>query len=323
MNFFDWNNPNLYIAMSLTVINSLLMCFVAYKFFQVMQLGGYSNRAYWAWLKDTKAKWVSRVAFLAFLTAVCLLVCNVLFGSYDPNRIWTYTGLVFYFIFIITFINRVVSVPKKTPLKLTKRMWRLIVLFFFMFAIFSFLILYVSLEFTVHIRYTSIAVSPILVPLLLPLANFFIRPLENSIKNGYKKKSAKKLKDMPDLTVIGITGSYGKTSTKNFLKQILSEKYNVYASPNSYNTPMGLSKVILGELKPEHQIFIAEMGAIRRGDISEICKFVKPNIGILTAVGKQHLTTFKTFENIKKTKYELIESLGKEDGRILTEAVRS
>ncbi len=314
MDFFNTNNPNLYIAIALTLINAILMCFAGYKFFQVMQLGGYSSRAYGYWLKDTKAKWISRIAMLFFFTCVSIVVCNVLFGALSSEKLYGYIGLIFYFVFMIFFIVSMIKVPQKTPLKLTKRMWRLIIVYFVLMLAFSFLFLYIALDFTSYFRYASITGTILLIPIFVPLANILIRPLENAIKRSYKRKSKRKLDSLKDLTIIGITGSYGKTSTKNFLKQILSTKYNVYASPSSFNTPMGLSKVILTELNSNHQIFIAEMGAIRKGDIKEICDFVHPDIAIITAIGDQHLTTFKTLENIKKTKFELIESLNK-DGK--------
>lgn len=313
MNFFDTNNPNLYIAIALTVVNALLMCFAGYKFFQVMQLGGYSSRAYGYWLKDTKAKWISRTVMLFFFTCVSIVVCNVLFGNFNQEKLYGYIGLIFYLVFMILFIVSMFKVPQKTPLRLTKRMWRLIVLYFLLMLVFSFVLLYVSIDFTSYLRYASITLTILLIPLFVLLANIIVRPLENMIKAVYKSKSAKKLKSMPNLIVVGITGSYGKTSTKNFLHQILSTTFNVYASPSSFNTPMGLSKVILTELNSNHQIFIAEMGAIRKGDIKEICDFVHPNIGIITAIGEQHLTTFKTKENIKNTKFELIESLKQDE----------
>ncbi len=309
MVFFDVNNPNLYISIVLTLINSVLMCFAGYKFFQVMQLGGYSSRAYGHWLKDTKAKWISRIAILFFFSCLSMVVCNVLFGAFSDQKLYGYVGLIFYFAFMLIFILNMFKVPQKTPLKLTKRMWRLIVLYFILMLIFSFLLLYFAIDFTYYFKFASITGTVLLIPLFVPFANILIRPLENLVKYHYKRKSQKKLQSLKDLTIIGITGSYAKTSTKNFLNQILSTTFQTYASPSSFNTPMGLSKVILNELKPTDQIFIAEMGAIRKGDIKEICDFVKPNIAILTAIGDQHLTTFKTKENIKNTKFELIESL--------------
>lgn len=142
----------------------------------------------------------------------------------------------------------------------------------------------------------------------LTAANLLIFPLEQMINGAYLRDARKRIKTFHP-KVLGITGSYGKTSTKYILHQILSQKFNTLMTPDSYNTPMGICKVIRGDLTPEHEIFIVEMGAYKRGDIRELCDLVSPEIGILTAVGPQHLERFKSVENIAKTKYELIESL--------------
>lgn len=148
-------------------------------------------------------------------------------------------------------------------------------------------------------------------PVNMIIANWFASPTETWINDRYIKKASKKLsgKEYKDLIKIGITGSYGKTSTKYILKTILSEKYNVLATPGSYNTTMGNVKVIREELKPEHQVFISEMGARKRYDIQEICNFVKPQIGIITSIGAQHLETFKNIETVAKTKGELLKGV--------------
>jgi UDP-N-acetylmuramoyl-tripeptide--D-alanyl-D-alanine ligase len=107
---------------------------------------------------------------------------------------------------------------------------------------------------------------------------------------------------------IGITGSYGKTSVKEILKTLLSVKYRVLATPESYNTPLGISLTV-HKLDAAHDIFIAEMGAREMGDIGNLAKLVTPDIAILTGVNEQHLESFKSVENIKNTKYELFEKL--------------
>ena len=142
----------------------------------------------------------------------------------------------------------------------------------------------------------------------LTVANLLIYPLERAINGAYLRSARKRIKTLRP-KVIGITGSYGKTSTKYILHGILSQKFNTLMTPDSYNTPMGVTKVIRGELTEKHEVFIVEMGAYRRGDIRELCELASPEIGILTAVGPQHLERFKRIENIAKTKYELIESL--------------
>lgn len=116
----------------------------------------------------------------------------------------------------------------------------------------------------------------------------------------------------PNLTVIGVTGSYGKTSVKFYLNTLLKAKYNVLMTPESYNTPMGVVKTVRGSLRATHEIFICEMGAKYVGDIKELCDIVHPKHGIITSIGPQHLESFKSLQNVIKTKFELADALPKD-----------
>ena len=144
------------------------------------------------------------------------------------------------------------------------------------------------------------------------LAHFILVPVEKMIQQRYINDAKRILRSMPDLTVIGITGSYGKTSTKHYLTHILSEDYDVLMTPGSFNTPMGVVRTVREYLKPYNQIFVCEMGAKQKGDIKEICDIVHPKIGIITAVGPMHLESFKTIENVCATKFELADALPSE-----------
>ncbi|MBQ6805191.1 MAG: UDP-N-acetylmuramoyl-tripeptide--D-alanyl-D-alanine ligase [Clostridia bacterium] len=148
-----------------------------------------------------------------------------------------------------------------------------------------------------------------LLPLLVALSGVLAMPIEKLIFSLYFHDAEKKLLENDKLIRIGITGSYGKTSTKFILANILSQKYNVLATPASFNTPMGVTRIIRERLTPSHQVFIGEMGARHVGEIKELSRLVHPQIGVLTAVGPQHLDTFRTIERIEKTKYELIDAL--------------
>lgn len=140
-------------------------------------------------------------------------------------------------------------------------------------------------------------------------AVWLLSPVEAHINNGYYRDAAERLRSMPDLKIIGITGSYGKTSTKHYLYAILSEHFDVCMTPGSFNTTMGVIRTIREYLKPYNEVFIVEMGAKQPGDIKEICDLVHPSIGIVTAVGEQHLESFGSIENVQRTKFELIDSL--------------
>ena len=146
-------------------------------------------------------------------------------------------------------------------------------------------------------------------PYIILLSNLINKPLELSINQYYTNDAKKMLRACPDLKIIGITGSYGKTSVKYYLTTLLRSKYNVLMTPESYNTPMGVVKTIRGSLKATDEIFVCEMGAKWVGDIKELCDIVHPHHGIITSIGPQHLESFKTLEAIKGTKFELADAL--------------
>ncbi|MBU4299566.1 hypothetical protein KJ636_06045 [Patescibacteria group bacterium] len=149
----------------------------------------------------------------------------------------------------------------------------------------------------------------IFTPAIISAIVLIFQPLAILGRNQIIKKAKKKREEFKNLLVVGITGSYGKTSTKEFLAAILSEKYRVLKTLEHQNSEVGISQCILNDLKEEHEIFVCEMGAYNRGGIKLLCDIVKPKIGILTGINEQHMATFGSQENIIKTKFELIESL--------------
>ena len=150
---------------------------------------------------------------------------------------------------------------------------------------------------------------PLLLPLWVALGGLLAWPIEKLVSEMYFRDAQKKLAARPDIIKIGITGSYGKTSVKFILGTILQEKYQTLITPSSFNTPMGVTKIIRERLTPATQVFVAEMGARHVGDIKELCRLVHPRYGVLTSVGPQHLDTFHTSERIKNTKYELMDAV--------------
>ena len=158
-------------------------------------------------------------------------------------------------------------------------------------------------------RLYVIGLFPLLLPLWVALGGLLAWPIEKLVSEMYFRDAQKKLASRPDLIKIGITGSYGKTSVKFILGTILQEIFQVLVTPSSFNTPMGVTRIIREKLMPAHQVFVAEMGARHVGDIKEMCRLVHPHHGVLTSVGPQHLDTFKTLERIKSTKYELMDAI--------------
>lgn len=149
----------------------------------------------------------------------------------------------------------------------------------------------------------------VLLPVEVLLVNFLNRPIENGVNQYYIRDAAKILKQMPNLTIIGVTGSYGKTSVKYYLSKLLSVQFSVLHTPGNYNTTLGVVRTIREQMKSFHEIFICEMGAREVGDIKEICDLVHPKYGIITSIGPQHLQSFHSIENVIGTKFELADAV--------------
>lgn len=205
-----------------------------------------------------------------------------------------------------------ILIPKssKIPLKITGRVLRIVGVEILL----SILALAIKTSETQFIIRLAILCS--IAPILCIIANFILTPLEWYGRKRYINGAKKILAEQSDLIVIGITGSYGKTSMKNFLGELLSEKYNVLLTPKNYNTQLGIARTIREYLKPTHDIFICEMGAMWEGEIAECCDIAQPTIGIITAIGPQHLQTFGDIETIIRTKFELANAIEKVDGKL-------
>ncbi|MBU0744697.1 MAG: UDP-N-acetylmuramoyl-tripeptide--D-alanyl-D-alanine ligase [Gammaproteobacteria bacterium] len=270
------------------------------KQLHMLQLNSYFNQRYLSWLYKKK----SQVFNLKELEPLIALI-GMFF--YEPLVVLILFALIYFRLFLIR-----PNSPEKKPLVFTARATRL-----FVVSLAFLLIIYLGL-FAVWWKYGDVwfAVSigflvfyNFFLPASLMLANILLQPVEKFIQYRYFHKAYRYLHTLSNLKVVGITGSFGKTTTKYVLTEILRHKFNTLKTPGSYNTTMGITKVINEELKPIHDVFVVEMSAKKPGDIKEICKLVEPQYGLITAIGEQHLETFKTLENIKKTKNELIESL--------------
>ena len=153
-------------------------------------------------------------------------------------------------------------------------------------------------------------------PSLMMLVLYINMPMEKAVSNHYVRDAKRILKASPNMKIIGVTGSYGKTTTKFMITRLLSEKYTVTVTPESFNTTMGVVRTIREKMKPATEIFVVEMGAKKVGDIEEICKIVNPDYGVITSVGPQHLDTFRSLENIIKTKFELADYVTQKQGKM-------
>ena len=195
---------------------------------------------------------------------------------------------------------------EKKPFVVTARIKRM---YFVQTLILIGILALINISQTSYIGITIMSIVTIFSYFLVFVIATITSPIEAYIKHSFCIKATTKLKSMKDLKIIGITGSYGKTSTKYIVNTILSQKYNSLMTPESYNTTMGVVRTINERLESIHNMFVCEMGAKNIGDIKEICDIVHPQYAILTAIGPQHLETFKNIDNVRKTKLELIDSL--------------
>jgi UDP-N-acetylmuramoyl-tripeptide--D-alanyl-D-alanine ligase len=167
---------------------------------------------------------------------------------------------------------------------------------------------------TVRAALTAAAVLYAVLPLVLIAANASLAPYEKDVQRGYEAEAAQRLAAVHPF-IIGITGSYGKSSAKAMLAHLLQFHRPTLAASGSINTLMGLTRHIREELVPGHQFMVVEMGAFKRGSIRRLCQLAPPDAGLITAVGDMHLERFGSTDEIVRAKSELAEALP--DGGLL------
>lgn len=294
---------SIFISSALFAVTGL---FALTRHLQLLQQNSYFPSRYCGWLKKSfKAR-----SFVAVLMLVCSIIALLL------QKQWVLLIIAALLVIRIPVAFRDYKVSIK-PLVFTARIKRIYACAFLIFALLSAAFLLVNSS------PLKLAVSAVIMFLSLVLPVFVLLvwlltlPVEKLISFKYTSEAKRILKQNPNLKIIGITGSYGKTSTKFFLGRLLSEKYNVVITPENFNTPLGIVRTIREKLRPDTQVFVVEMGAKKVGDIKECCELVHPTMGIITSIGPQHLDTFKSIDNIIKTKFELADSVVSAGGRIL------
>ena len=267
---------------------------------------------FWAWLWQLKEYHLGRFKAHFHTYKGRKIIINYLFLA----KIFLVFGLLFFFdfslylLFLLFFIEtvstlrhvlkrnlRVPVLTKKTILILGSGLFLELFIIFLLF------------DFGGPFFYLSLLILDIIAPIIFSLVVFVFEIIAILWRKQIIRRATKKRRKFDDLLVVGITGSYGKTSTKEFLFQILSRKFKVLKTSEHQNSEVGVSRCILNELNSDYEIFICEMGAYNKGGIKLLAGIAQPEIGILTGLNEQHLATFGSFENIKKAKYELIESL--------------
>lgn len=283
----------------------ILICIKSKKSLHMLQQNLYnSEHRYLKWIKNNFKKVFLNIDVILLISFIFLVISKI-------DIISTIVFDLLILVCIIKYKNDQTEEKKheKKPLVYTKRIYRLIVTISILLLI---PIILMFLKFNIEnlsLFYIILGLLVYLIYLIIWLANIINHPVERYVYHSFKRKAMRKLKNNPNLKVIGITGSYGKTSSKNILSDILNIKYNALPTPKNLNTPYGLIITINNHLDKFDDILIAEMGAYKIGEIQELCDLVHPQYGVLTKIGTAHLESFGSVENIQKGKFELIESL--------------
>lgn len=294
-------------------------------FLHIFQQTGYKFNEFWQWMVDY---WNQRILtaehflYLVIISGMLWLVSDAITGSAAIVIICLF-GIFWFGPF--TYYR---GEGEKKPLVFTPRMIRLAIPFALLSACIPLYMTYLGL--TGHLLFTDIQfdisglvgtdiyilslgwiLGNALIPGWIFVAGKVTQPIEYYIHENFKRQARQKLAQMSDLTVVAITGSYGKTSTKFMIRDLLKERTRVCVTPGSYNTPMGICKVINNDLQAHHQVLVLEMGARYEGNIDELCNIAEPDVSVITNVGVAHLETFGSKEAIARTKSTLVRRLKK------------
>lgn len=293
------------------IITSLLLAAVSGMFsltrqLQMLQQNSYFPSRYKGWIVDS-------YSLLLAINSILFCVSSLLYNS---DRLILQT--VFIAIILAVKVVRCIKIQKQSikPLVFTARIKRLYLASAIILAVLILFFCLFPYDLGGEICLVTCFMLSFITPVLALLSWVVTLPVEKAFSRWYINDAKRILAEKKDLKVIGITGSYGKTTTKFILTRILSEKYNVVCTPQSFNTPMGVVRTIREKLSAPTQVFVCEMGAKNIGDIKEICDIVHPDAGIITAVGPQHLETFKSVDNVFKTKFELYDAVKENGGSI-------
>lgn len=253
------------------------------------------------YMPDTQVKWLVKNK-KKFITIFCLDILGIVLIAINPKFV-AISALLLIIDAILVYERNV-----KKKIVYTNRVKRMYITNYIILCILG-----IALYKYFNIFAITLLAINSLSTFYMIILNYINLPINKMINNYYVNDAKKKLASMPNLKIIAITGSYGKTSTKNYVTKLLSSKYNVLATPGNFNTLLGITRTIRNDLKPTHEIFVCEVGIDRVGQMDKIIKLINPNYCMITAIGPQHLETFGSQENITKSKMTLLDGL-KENG---------
>ncbi len=302
------------VAVSLAIV-ALLFC-GGEIFFKGIQQRGYHATGYLNWINRSNNRFMYRLSNVCLFSMVAYITFSVIFAPFS-GAMFSYFGLIFFYVFTMVFFktNQLVKTKQRQSVDYTSRLKRLTVTFcvlvflisFGTFLSMNYLDKITDWELFPYIRYMLVCLFPLLLPFIVLLANAINTPFEKMNIARYGRKATEIL-NSTQAKVIAVTGSYGKTTTKDLIASLLGEKYVVASAPKSFNTPSGVAMTVQNFVTAQTEFVVLEMGARKVGEIAYLCKIAQPNYSVITSVGRMHLESFKKYENIIKTKFEVVEN---------------
>lgn len=291
-----------------------LLTLASSRFLLIAQQTGYKPDRLSRRYKTSGAGYKNRLMLLSLMSFLSFCLVAACFIPAAGEGASSLVGFSTFILFLALYIKTEAGVAAKLPLKKTGRLIRLSVTLFFVAFVLCLFICFVadSIAFLIKsdilavLRFSILTFTPMLLPYAVIVSEAINKPSED-FRNARFVKKAKETLKKSSAVKIGITGSFGKTGVKELLKSMLSVSHKVIATPESFNTPLGIALTVKNGADAD--FFIAEMGAKNKGDIKELCDVVMPSVGVLTGVNSQHLESFGNEETIKKTKFELFENL--------------
>ena len=294
----------IYLVYSLFFLQFIYIIYTTKKYVHMLQQNLYNeNNRYIKWLFKNRNSVFLNLNLYGILFSILLFYSN----REEIDIFFLSVLMLVYLVSLYIDRGKRKLEQNKKPLVITSRVKRLLFTIILIHII-PFVIYFLNPDLR-NVIILTLAIMASLNYLIVFIANCINYPVERLIYHKFKKQAQNKLKDNPALKIVGITGSYGKTSSKNVLNDILNVKYNCLATPKSLNTFNGLMITVNNKLSKFDDIFIAEMGAYVKGEIHRLCKLVNPKYGIITSIGTAHLETFGSEQNIIDGKMELIEYL--------------
>ncbi len=289
----------------MTYLVALAFLFFAYRrlltYLHIYQQEEYDSRRFIRWL-------ITSYSFDMSASLIIFILGTLELANLYPA--WLGNIAIAAMLLVFFWLERSRRVRSKKPLVMTARAKRICLTAFAVLAA-------IALAFAAWFQHPIFWIIPIqAIPFALTVGTLLTTPYEQKLQKRFWNEAHTKLLSLKP-TVIGITGSFGKTSTKHLLGHILELQAPTLITPGSVNTPMGIARVIREQLAPHQRFFICEMGAYGPGSIERLCRLAPPDFAVITAIGMAHYERFKTLDTVAKTKFELAEAVAKKNGPVV------